>query len=100
MASQLLLLCCPGFTALVGGTDAEAEAPTLWPPDEKANSSEKVLMLGRTEGRRRRGQQRTGWLHGNQYQYLAHESEPAPGDSEGQGSLAHAVRGVAESQTD
>ena len=58
MASQLLLLCCPGFTALVGGTDAEAEAPTLWPPDEKANSSEKVLMLGRTEGRRRKGQQR------------------------------------------
>ena len=64
VASQLLLLCCPGFTALVGGTDAEAEAPTLWPPDEKANSLEKVLLLGKTEGRRRRGQQRTGWLHG------------------------------------
>ena len=25
---------------------------------------EKVLLLGKTEGRRRRGQQRTGWLHG------------------------------------
>ena len=64
VASQLLLLCCSGLTALVGGTDAEAEAPVLWPPDEKANSLEKVLMLGKTEGRRRRGQQRTGWLHG------------------------------------
>ena len=28
----------------------------------RANSLEKTLMLGKTEGRRRRGQQRTGWL--------------------------------------
>ena len=96
VASQLLLLCCSGLTALVGGTDAEAEAPVLWPPDEKASSLEKVLMLGKTEGRRRRGQQRTGWLHG--ITNSMHESEPAPGDSEGQGSLARAIRGVAESQ--
>jgi len=34
---------------------AEAEAPVLWQPDEKANSLEKTLMLGKTEGRRRRG---------------------------------------------
>ena len=38
---------------------AEAEAPILWPPDTKANSLEKTLMLGKIEGRRRRGQQRT-----------------------------------------
>ena len=31
---------------------------------QKSNSLEKTLMLGKTEGRRRRGQQRTRWLHG------------------------------------
>ena len=30
---------------------------------QRANSLEKTLMLGKTEGRRRRGQQRTRWLH-------------------------------------
>ena len=45
-------------------TDAEAKAPILWPPDTEANSLEKTLMLGKTEGRRRRGQQRMRWLDG------------------------------------
>jgi len=40
---------------LIGRTDAKAEAPIFWPPDVKANSLEKTLMLGKTEGRRRRG---------------------------------------------
>ena len=30
----------------------------------RANSLEKILMLGKTEGRRRRGQQRMRWLNG------------------------------------
>ena len=30
----------------------------------KADSFEKTLMLGKIEGRRRRGQQRMGWLDG------------------------------------
>ena len=30
----------------------------------RTDSLEKTLMLGRTEGRRRRGQQRTRWLYG------------------------------------
>jgi len=30
----------------------------------RADSSEKTLMLGKTEGRRSRGRQRTGWLDG------------------------------------
>ena len=45
----------------IGGTDAEAETPILWPPDD---SLEKTLMLGKIEGRRRRGQQRMRWLDG------------------------------------
>ena len=48
----------------IGRTDAEAEAPTLWPPDAKANSLEKILMLGKIEGRRKRGRQRIKWLDG------------------------------------
>ena len=31
---------------------------------QKADSSEKTLMLGKIEGRRRRGQQRMRWLDG------------------------------------
>ena len=31
---------------------------------QRAHSLEKTLMLGKTEGKRRRGQQRTGWLDG------------------------------------
>ena len=45
----------------IGGTDVEAETPMLWPPDD---SLEKTLMLGKIEGRRRRGQQRMRWLDG------------------------------------
>ena len=40
----------------IGGTDAEAETPILWPPDAKTDSFEKALKLGKIEGRRRRGQ--------------------------------------------
>ena len=31
---------------------------------QKTNSLEKILMLGKIEGRRRRGRQRMRWLHG------------------------------------
>ena len=33
-------------------TDAEAETPILWPPDERTDSFEKTLMLGKIAGRR------------------------------------------------
>ena len=39
-------------------------APILWPPYWKGNSLEKTLMLGKIEGRRRRGPQRMRWLDG------------------------------------
>ena len=47
-----------------GRTDVEAETPIFWPPDLKNNSLEKTLMLGKIEGRRRRGWQRMRWLDG------------------------------------
>ena len=43
-------------------TDAEVEAPLLWPPNVKTDSLEKTLILGKTEGRRRTGHQRMKWL--------------------------------------
>ena len=49
----------------IGMTDAEAEAPVLWPPDEKNwLTGKKTLMLGKIEGKRRRGRQRMRWLVG------------------------------------
>ena len=47
-----------------GRTDAEA--PILWQLDAKSNSLEKTLMLGRIEGRKRRGaaeDKMVGWHH-------------------------------------
>ena len=45
-------------------TDAEAEAPIFGHLMQRADSLEKTLMLGKIEGRRRRGQQRMRWLDG------------------------------------
>ena len=42
----------------MGRTDAEAGTPILWPPDANSQLIEKTLMLGKIEGRRRRGWQR------------------------------------------
>ena len=43
---------------------SDAEVPILWPPDVKSDSLKKTLMLGKTEGGRRRGRQRMRWLDG------------------------------------
>ena len=45
-------------------TDVEAETPILWPPDAKSPLIGKILMLGKIEGRRRRGRWRMRWLDG------------------------------------
>ena len=59
---------------LVGKTDAEVQAPIFW-------SLEKTLMLGKIEGRKRRGQQRMRWLDGTID--MRCEFEQALGDGEG-----------------
>ena len=48
----------------IGRTDVEAETPILWPPDAKNDLLEKILVLGKIEGRRERGRQRMRWLDG------------------------------------
>ena len=46
----------------IGRTDAEAEAPNTGHLIWTADSMEKILMLGKTEGTGRRGRQRMRWL--------------------------------------
>ena len=53
---------------------------------QRADSLEKTLMLGKIEGKRRRGQQRMRWLD-SITESNVHESEQTLGDGEGQGSL-------------
>ena len=43
-------------------TDAEAEAPMLWPLDANSQLMGNDLMLGKIEGSRRTGRQRMRWL--------------------------------------
>ena len=52
----------------------------------RANSLEKILMLGKIEGRRERERQRMRWLDG--ITDSTHEFEQAPEAGDGQGSLA------------
>ena len=64
----------------------------------KANSLEKILMLGKIEGRRKRGQQRMRCL--DDIINDGHEFEQALGAGEGQGSLTCcSPRGRKESDT-
>ena len=45
-------------------TDVEAELQYFAHLMQRANSFEKTLMLGKIEGKRRRGQQKMRWLDG------------------------------------
>ena len=78
-----------------GRTDAEA--PTYWYLMQRANSLEKTLRLGKTEGRKRRGWQdkMVGWHR----QFSGLECEQTLGGSEGQGSPRPTVHGVTKNQT-
>ena len=48
----------------IGRTNAEAETQSFGHLMRRADSLEKTLMLGKIEGRKRRGRQRMRWLDG------------------------------------
>ena len=69
----------------IGRTDAEAEAPILWPPDGRTDSLEKTLMLGkvRQEETGTTEDEMVGWHH----RLNGCEFEQAPGVGDRSGSL-------------
>ena len=71
----------------IGRTDAEAEAPILWPPDAKSWLIGKDPDAGKDwqqEEKRVTENEMVGWYHSlNGYEF-----EQTLGDDEGQGSLA------------
>ena len=70
----------------IGRTDAETEAPILWPPDVKSQLIGKDPDAGkdwRQEENRTTEDEMVGWHH----QLNGHEFEQVLGDGEGQGGL-------------
>ena len=83
----------------IGRTDAEAEAPILWPPDVKSWLSWKDPDTGRDWGQEEKGtteDEMVGWHH----RLNGHEFGWTPGVGDGQEGLAcYGSRGHKESDT-
>ena len=68
----------------IGRTDAEAEAPVLWPPDAKNQLIRKNPDAGKDWGQEEKGPTEVGWHH-----WLnGHGFGLIPGVGDGQGGLA------------
>ena len=70
----------------IGRTDAEAEAPVLWPPDVKNWLTGKDPEAGQDWRQEEKGTTEDG-MAGWHHRLNGHEFDQAPGDGKGQGSL-------------
>ena len=70
-----------------GGTDAEAKAPILWPPNVKSRLTGKDLDAGKDWSWEEKGMTEDGMV-GWHYRLNGHEFEQTLRDGEGQESLA------------
>ena len=71
---------------LIGRTDAKAEAPVFWSPDENSQLIGKIPVAGkvwRQKEKRELVDEMAGWHH----QCNGHELEQTPGDGKAQGGL-------------
>ena len=71
----------------IGRTNAEAEAPILWPPDAKSWLNRKDPDAGKDWRQEEKGTTEEEMV-GRHHQLNGHEFEQTPGDGEGHGSLA------------
>ena len=69
-----------------GGTDAEAEAPILWPPDAKSWLTRKDPDAGKDWGQEEKAVAEDEMVR-KHHQLNVHECEQTSEDSEGQASL-------------
>ena len=71
----------------IGRTDAEAEAPILWPSDEKSRLIGKDTEAGKDWEQEKNGMTEDEMV-GQHHRLNGHEFEQTLGNSEGKGSLA------------
>ena len=76
----------PEYSLLIFMTDAEAEAPILWPPDAKSQFIGKDPDAEKDWRQEEKGMtedEMVGWHH----RLNGHEFDQVPGDSEGRGNM-------------
>ena len=79
----------------IGRTDAEAETPILWPPDARADSLGKTLMLRKVKGVGATEDAMVGWHH----QLSGHEFQQTLEIMKDREAWHAAVLGAAKSLT-